>query len=308
MYIWQAPHWPHFVYQSSTIRPGLENVLTKQQQLIGKALNLPEGLDRQAEMDALIQNALQTSEIEGEKLNVGSVHSSVAKHLGSQQAGLPRGTRQTESLIAMLCDATNQLETPITLELLCQWQAALFPEPPVLHNITIGELRGETPMQVVSQKGYREIIHFQAPPRSQLAKHLNVFIDWFNTDTTEHAIIRAAIAHLWFITLHPFDDGNGRVARALTDRALAQAEQTSMRFYSLSAAIETNRSSYYDHLENTQGCKTTVQINTKNPIDISNWIGWSLKVLAEAIQQGTERIERVIAKKPAFGKFIAKPY
>ncbi len=271
-------------------------MLTKQQQLIGKTLNLPEGLDRQAEMDALIENALQTSEIEGEKLNVGSVRSSVAKHLGLEQAGLPRGTRQTESLIAMLGDATNQLETPISLELLCQWQTALFPEPPILHDITIGKLRGEAPMQVVSQKGHREIIHFQAPPRSQLAKQLAIFIDWFNGDTTEHAMVRAAIAHLWFITLHPFDDGNGRVARALTDRALAQAEQTSIRFYSLSAAIETNRSTYYDHLENTQGCKTTVQINTKNPIDISIWIGWFLEVLAEAMQQGINRIERVVAK------------
>lgn len=151
-------------------------------------------------------------------------------------------------------------------------------------------------MLVVSQKSHREIIHYQAPPRSQLQKQLTDFIAWFNTDKTEHDIIRAAIAHLWFITLHPFDDGNGRVARALTDRALAQAEQSSIRFYSLSAAIEANRSAYYDTLENTQGCKTSVQIETKNPMDITEWIGWFLDVLAEAIQQGGLRIERVISK------------
>ena len=296
MYIWQAQHWPQFAYQSSTIKPKLENVLAKQQQLLGNAESLPEDLDRQAEMDALIQNALQTSEIEGEQLNVGSVRSSVAKHLGLEQAGLPSGTRQTESLIAMLGNATRQLDAPINPQQLCHWQAALFPEPPIVRNIAIGALRGEAPMQVVSEKGHREIIHFQAPPRSELEKQLADFIDWFNTDKTEHGIIRAAIAHLWLITLHPFDDGNGRVARALTDRALAQTECTSVRFYSLSAAIEANRAAYYDSLENIQGCKTSAQIKNKNPLDITEWIVWFFEVLAQAMQQGSQRIERAIDK------------
>ncbi len=296
MYIWQTPNWPQFAYQSSTIKPKLENVLAKQQQLLGNVESLPEDLDHQAEMDALIQNALQTSEIEGEQLNVGSVRSSVAKHLGLEQAGLPSGTRQTESLIAMLGNATRQLDVPINQQQLCHWQAALFPEPPIVRNIAIGELRGEAPMQVVSEKGHREIIHFQAPPRSELEKQLADFIGWFNTDKTEHGIIRAAIAHLWLITLHPFDDGNGRVARALTDRALAQTECTSIRFYSLSAAIEANRVAYYDSLENIQSCKTSAQIKNKNPLDITEWIVWFLEVLAEAMQQGSQRIERVIDK------------
>ena len=296
MYIWQAPNWTGFVYQSEVIKPKLENVLTKQKQLLGKVLNSPKGIDREAEMDALIQNALQTSEIEGEKLNIGSVRSSVAKHLGLEQAGQPTSTRQTECLITMLSDATSQLETPITQQQLCRWQAALFPDSPIIRKIVIGKLRGTTPMQVVSQKGYQEIIHFQAPPQALLKEQLTHFIDWFNRKNNVHSIIRAAIAHLWFITLHPFDDGNGRVARALTDRALAQAEQSSIRFYSLSAAIETNRAAYNDILENTQGCKTTVQINTNNPIDITEWISWFLDILAEAMQQGSLRIERVIYK------------
>ena len=296
MYIWQTPNWTAFTYQSKVIKPKLEKALAKQEQLLGKAKDLPKDLDHQAEMDALIQNALQTSEIEGEKLNVGSVRSSVAKHLGLEQAGLPPGTAQTESLIAMLGNATNQLQTPITQQQLCQWQAALFPEPSLLRKIIIGDLRGEAPMQVVSQKGHREIIHYQAPLQAQLQKQLADFIDWFNTDTSEHGIIRAAIAHLWFITLHPFDDGNGRVARAVTDRALAQAEQTSIRFYSLSAAIEANRTAYYDNLENTQGCKTAIQNNTQTPTDITEWISWFLEVLAQAMQQGSLRIERVVSK------------
>lgn len=296
MYIWQVPNWTAFTYQSALIKPKLNNVLARQQQLLGKSQDLPVGLDRQAEMDALIQNALQTSEIEGEKLNIGSVRSSVAKHLGLEQAGLPPGTRQTENLIAMLTDATSQLQSPMTEQQLCQWQAALFPEQPILRNIIIGELRGVASMQVVSQKGHREIIHFQAPPQAQLKKLLTDFIDWFNTDTREHDIIRAAIAHLWFITLHPFDDGNGRVARALTDRALAQAEQSSIRFYSLSAAIEANRNAYYQILENTQGCNTPLQINSQNSSDISEWISWFLDVLTEAMEQGCQRIDRVISK------------
>ena len=296
MYIWQAPNWPRFSFQSSVIKPKLKTVLAKQEQLLGKARELPEDLDHQAQMDALIQNALQTSEIEGEKLNVGSVRSSVAKHLGLEQAGIPPGTAQTESLIAMLANVTSQLQAPITQPQLCQWQAALFPEPSLIQNIAIGELRGNAPMQVVSQKGHREIVHFQAPPQSELQTQLADFIEWFNTNTSEDGIIRAAIAHLWFITLHPFDDGNGRVARALTDRALAQAEQTSIRFYSLSAAIEANRSAYYDNLENTQGCRTKIQTNTNNPTDITEWIIWFLEVLTEAMQQGSRRIERVINK------------
>lgn len=294
MYIWQAPNWTAFTYQTALIKPKLDNVLARQNQLLGKSQDLPGGLDRLAEMDALIQNALQTSEIEGEKLNIGSVRSSVARHLGLEQAGLPPSTRQTENLIAMLTHATSQLQNPVTQQQLCQWQAALFPEPPILRKIIIGELRGAAPMQVVSQKGHREIIHFQAPPQSQLQKQLADFIGWFNTDTSEHDIIRATIAHLWFITLHPFDDGNGRVARALTDRALAQAEQSSIRFYSLSAAIEANRNAYYTILKNTQGCKTAAQIKT--PTDITEWISWFLDVLAEAMQQGCQRIERVINK------------
>jgi len=303
VYIWENQQWPNFVYQQARIEPKLQSVLALQNQLIGQAKDLPDDLDRQAEMDALIQNALQTSEIEDEKLNVGSVRSSVAKHLGLEQVGLPpqyrnKGTQQTESLVAMLREATSDLEIPISQKQLCRWQAALFPVPPVVREIIIGDLRGEAPMQVVSQKGWRELVHFQAPPKDRLQQELTVFIDWFNTKQSAemHAIVRAAIVHLWLITLHPFDDGNGRVARAVTDRALAQAEQTSIRFYSLSAAIELNRKAYYDNLEKTQSCKTETQIKTKNALDITDWINWFLDVLAEAMQQGLQRIERVINK------------
>ena len=306
MYIWQSEKWPKFVFSEKLIAPRVEATLALQKQLIGKANNLleqgGENSGIQAEMDALIQEAIQTSEIEGETLNVGSVRSSVAKHLGLEQAGLPATTQQTESLVAMLANATSNLQQPMSQQLMCEWQAALFPDASLIKNLNIGELRGEATMQVVSQKGRQEIIHFEAPPKSQLQQELKAFINWFNETQSidglspKHGFARAAIAHLWLITLHPFDDGNGRVSRALTDRALAQQEQTSIRFYSLSAAIEKNRSAYYDVLENTQGCNTETQQTTDNELDVTEWVNWFLNVLGQAIEQGLQRLERVINK------------
>jgi len=303
MYIWQSPHWPNFGYDGALIRTKLADVVAIQHQLVGRVTKLPEGLDREAEMDALIQDALQTSEIEGETLNVSSVRSSVARHLGLEQAGFATPTRQTESLIKMLTAATCNLAQPLTEKTLCDWQADLFPEPPLVDDILIGQLRGEAPMQVMSQNGRRKVVHFEAPPRSVLQKELADFIKWFNTKHTsitkqtkpEIGLIRAGIAHLWFITLHPFDDGNGRVARALTDRVLAQAEYTSNRFYSLSAAIEADRAGYYRILEHTQSGQTATQL-TSNTTNISDWLSWFLDTLAQAMQQGCNRIERVVNK------------
>ena len=298
MYIWESKTWPSFAFNTESIKARLENVLALQEQLIGKAKGLPENTDREAEMDALIQDALKTSQIEGEKLNVGSVRSSVAKQLGLEQAGLPPATRKTESLVTMLCNATSELQQPIDQQILCEWQAAIFPELPIMKNIVIADLRGEAPMQVVSQKSNREIVHFEAPPKVKLQDELNAFIDWFNLKQPleMHGIVRAAVSHLWLITIHPFEDGNGRVTRALTDRALAQDEQTSIRFYSLSAAIEKNRKAYYEILENTQGCKTKTQEETGCETDITEWLIWFLDTLAQAIQQGQQRIDRVISK------------
>ncbi len=298
MYIWEDKTWPYFSLDIKVIQHRLDNVLVLQKQLIGKAKDLPQGLDKQAEMDALIQDAIKTSKIEGEVLNVDSVRSSVAKHLGLDQAGLPAGNHQTENLVAMLCAATDNLDQPISQQILCEWQAALFPEPSIIRSLAIGELRGDAPMQVVSQNGNREIIHFEAPPKAKLQQELDAFTKWFNLEQPleMHGIIRAAISHLWLITIHPFEDGNGRITRALTDRALAQDEHTSIRFYSLSAAIESNRKAYYEILEKTQSCKTKTQQKDGGATDITEWINWFLDVLAQAIQQGQHRIERVIDK------------
>lgn len=307
-YIWQAASWPNFSYRKPDLQPLLDKALTLQAELVGQGNMVPGEQDREAEMDALIQSALQTSLIEGETLNLGSVRSSVAKQLGLDQAGVvyspQTSTQQTESLVAMLCDATSDLNSNITLSQLCRWQAALFTDPSIHKTTIVGALRGETRMQVVSQNRGREIVHFEAPPKEKLDDELAKFIAWFNgfsgeprnKKQKENGLVRAALAHLWFITLHPFDDGNGRVARALTDRALAQVEQTSVRFYSLSASIEANRNEYYNILEQTQAGKSRVEkvlSNKQNVMDVSAWVAWFLEVFIDALEEGLARIGRV---------------
>ncbi len=307
MYIWQRDDWtqgsaPAFRWQQVTLQPLLARVQTAQQHLLAQhhsqanSTNTPDTtpLDEAqlnaAQLDALVQNALRTSEIEGEVLNAESVRSSVVKHLGLDNAGLAtgrKGTAQTDSLSQLLIEATQNAEEAISVELLCQWQAALFVEPDALHPVRVDQLRGDAPMQVVSGRADRPTGHFEAPPRDALEEELQRFVAWFNqppADLDPH--LRAAIAHLWLVTLHPFDDGNGRVTRALTDRALAQAESTSIRYYSHSAAIMAHRREYYDTLQSTQS----------GNLDITPWLNWFLDVLLDAMQQGQRRFDRVLFK------------
>ena len=288
MYIWEQGNWPKFTWKFEELRSRLEGVRLQQGRLLGQSDDLPRELDQQARMDALIQNAIRTSEIEGENLNVESVRSSVARHLGLPRAGLKDSTVQTDALVEMLLEATQNPEAPLTRAQLCQWQAALFPDGPGLVNpVRVGELRGEAPMQVVSGRVGRPTVHFEAPPGARLGKELDEYLSWFNQPPKKlDGLLRAGIAHLWLVTLHPFDDGNGRVARAVTDRALAQAEQQSIRFYSLSAAIMERRREYYEQLEQTQ----------KGGLDITPWLSWFLSVLDDALKQGQVRFNLVMQK------------
>jgi len=289
MYIWQRDDWPAFRWDEAALRARLEAVRLLQGRLLGRteAVSSQAGLDM--EMDALIQNAIRTSEIEGEHLDVGSVRSSVARQLGLDRAGVvDRATVRSDALVALLLKATHEPGQTLTREQLCQWQSMLFPDGPgLLSDIRVGELRGEHPMQVVSGRVDRPRVHFEAPPRARLEAELYAFFEWFNNPPAGlDSLLRAGIAHLWLITLHPFDDGNGRVARAVTDRALAQAEQVSVRFYSLSAAIMARRQAYYDHLERSQ----------RGGLDITEWLAWFLDVLEEALHQALFRVARVLGK------------
>jgi Fic family protein len=289
MFIWEQADWPRFRWDEAALRPRLDAVRLLQGRLLGRADAAPEQDDLAFEMDALIQNAIRTSEIEGEHLDVGSVRSSVARQLGVEQAGVPaRTTPESESLVALLLQATREPDEPLSRELLCHWQSLLFPEGPGwLEKVRIGELRGEQPMQVVSGRLDRPTVHFEAPPRDRLEAELDAFVDWFNHPPDGlDGLLRAGIAHLWLITLHPFDDGNGRVTRAVTDRALAQAERQSLRFYSLSAAIMARRNAYYDQLERAQ----------RGNLEITPWLSWFLDTLEAALRSALERLDRVLAK------------
>jgi Fic family protein len=303
LYIWQQARWPQFQWQQQVIDAPLKRAEVLHQRLLGQLQPLPKNADRDVEMDALIQNAIRSSAIEGENLNVESVRSSVARQLGVQSGGLDKSaakaTRQTELLVQMLREATANVEQGLSTAQLCQWQAALFSEQG-LRDIGINQLRGEAPMQVVSYRGPRETIHFEAPARSDLEPLLDEFIQHFNQWASQaeskrpQGIIRAAIMHLWLITLHPFDDGNGRVTRAVTDRALAQFDCTSIRFYAISAAIEKNRTAYYNILETTQSCCTPWQ--AQNPLDITDWLSWFIGIFIEAQEQALIRVERILKK------------
>lgn len=303
MYIWQRDDWkqgdmPAFHWQTETLLPQLEAVRLQQGRLLGKseAVANSEGGEpphelQAAQLDALVQNALRTSEIEGETLNVASVRSSVINQLGLDNAAYIvndiKGTPQTDALAKLLVEATTQTQTPLSLQTLCLWQAALFPEPPQLVELRIGQLRGEAAMQVVSGQLDQPNVHFEAPPREMLEAELQRFIHWFNQAPKGlDMLLRAGITHLWLVTLHPFDDGNGRVTRALTDRALAQAEHSSIRYYSHSAAIMARRSEYYEMLEQTQ----------KDSLDLTPWLSWFLTVLNDALTQGLARFDRVLTK------------
>jgi len=289
MYIWQLENWPQFQWDDAVLKPKLDAVRLLQGRLLGRTDAVSSESDLEVEMDALIQNAIRTSEIEGEYLDVGSVRSSVARQLGLERAGMTgRATQQSESLVALLVEATHEPHKPLSVEQLCRWQSLLFPDGPGLFsNIKIGELRGQQAMQVVSGRVGRQQVHFEAPPRQRLEQELSVFIDWFNSPPKDlDLVVRAGVAHLWLVTLHPFDDGNGRVTRAVTDRALAQAEQQSVRFYSLSAAIMARRQEYYDYLEQTQ----------KGDLNITSWLGWFLDTLLQALEQALNRVDKVLLK------------
>ena len=289
MYIWEQPQWPDFVWNQRSIQTKLPPLITLQDRLKIKSEALPEEVDQNAQLDALLHNAIRTSEIEGEDLNVESVRSSIVHQLGLNRFGLsPSSSPQTDGLIELLLDAIQNARQPLTLERLYQWHTLLFPEGRSLFNdIRIGTLRGNEPMRVVSGRVDRPTIHFEAPPREHLEQELNRFIDWFNHPPTDlDPVIRAAIAHLWLVTLHPFDDGNGRLTRAVTDMALVQALGSSVRFYSLSSAIMMSRQTYYKKLESTQ----------KGELDITSWILWFIQILADSMQQAFDRIDRVLQK------------
>tara|TARA_Y100000052_G_scaffold26391_1_gene31218 strand:+ start:2017 stop:3156 length:1140 start_codon:yes stop_codon:yes gene_type:complete len=302
-WIWQSPQWPEFSWDNTTVAPALRAVQKKAGLLLGKAGET----DSQLTLDTLLQNIVASSAIEGERLNIDSVRSSLARHLGiSAEQNYPVSDR-SEGLAEIMSDALLHSDHPLGTERLFRWHSWLFPENTALSSrpLLIGQLRGEEPMQVVSGSITRPKVHFEAPPRAELHKLLEDFIAWFNRSAQQPGFdpwLRAAITHFWFITLHPFDDGNGRLARALTDMALAQADQQSIRLYAMSVAILDNRKGYYDILESSQRLDGEAEEADKAP-DITSWLLWFLETLEAAMDNTLNSIERTLAKTRFWQKF-----
>ena len=287
-WIWQQPDWPTFHWNDTIVLPWLSRARLAQGKVLGAVRMLDAGLTREALVAILIEDGITTSAIEGEKLDLDAVRSSVARHLGLPSAGLPTAPRAVDGLVEILLDASRHYDQPLTLERVCGWQAGLFPTGySSLRQIRVGRLRGDDPMQVVSGPMGREKLHFLAPPRAGLAKQVKGFFTWFNKpDPNVDGLVRAGLAHLWFVTLHPFEDGNGRLARAITDMAIAQDEQQPMRFFSLSAQILRERESYYEQLESTQ----------RGSLDITAWLVWFLTQIEAACTDADNVVANTLGK------------
>lgn len=289
IWIWQQPEWPDFQWRDADLAVSLRQCVAAQGQLLGK-LSAVDGMDdKQAVLDTLLSNIVTSSAIEGEQLNVESVRSSLAKRLGVEEPG--RVSARSEGMAQLMLDATQGRDVPLTTARLFTWHRWLFAEEEqgLSHPLRIGALRGQAPMQVVSGRLDRPTVHFQAPPRTGLEQALDVFLDWFAHSRGKEGLdplLRAGIAHFWFVTLHPFDDGNGRLTRALTDLALAQGDGQAIRFYTMAASILDDRAGYYAVLENSQ----------KGGLDITRWLSWFLDTLLRSLQQALARIDRVLAK------------
>jgi len=288
-YIHQLKNWPQFNWRHEDIINTLGKVRYLQGKLLGKMQALGFALREEAMLVTLTLDVLKSSEIEGEKLSPEEVRSSIARRLGMEISGLIPSDRNVDGVVEMMLDATQHNEKPLSAERLFGWHAALFPTGrSSMYKIVVGNWRKDEtgPMQVVSGAMGKEKVHYQAPDATTLDREMNAFMDWFNADDNLDPVIKAGIAHLWFVTIHPFEDGNGRIARAITDMQLSKADGSKQRFYSMSAQIRLERNAYYEILEKTQ----------KGNLDVSEWLLWFLNCLMNAIVATDSTLERVLAK------------
>lgn len=288
-YIWQANDWPNWRYDLAALASPMAEVSRAQGLLLGRLADVGLALRDQAALATLTEDVVKTSEIEGEQLNVASVRSSIARRLGVDIGALAPVDRHVEGVVEMVLDATAQCDATVLRERLFGWHAALFPTGYAgLSKIRVGGWRDDVdgPMQVVSGPIGRPKVHFEAPSASGLDDEMDKFLDWLNGASKEPALIKAGLGHLWFVTVHPFDDGNGRIARAICDLLLARADGSPQRFYSVSAQIQRERKAYYDILERTQ----------KGSMDVTEWLAWFLDTLHRAVDQAQHTLDAVLSK------------
>ena len=321
-YIWQDCDWPNWRFDLAALAGPMAEVSRAQGLLMGRLADVGMALRNQASLAALTEDVVKTSEIEGEQLNVDSVRSSIARRLGVDIGALAPVDRHVEGVVEMVLDATAHCNAPVTRERLFGWHAALFPTGySGLTKITVGGWRDDAsgPMQVVSGPIGRQRVHFEAPPAERLEAETSRFLDWVNGASNEPPLIKAGLGHLWFVTLHPFDDGNGRIARAIGDLLLARADGSPQRFYSLSAQIQRERKAYYDILERTQ--KNLPGANFRDSpagvrhrdvpdnrsMDVTAWFAWFLDTLHRAVDQAQQTLDAVLVKARFWQRWATTP-
>jgi len=288
-YIYLQTDWPHFIWDVKSISNLLAEVRNKQGRLIGKMDALGFDLQNEAFLETLTADILKSNEIEGLLLNKDEVRSSVAQRLGIDLGSLTSINRSIDGIVDMMLDATKNFDKPLTKKRLFDWHYAMFPMGRNgMFKIVTGKWRKDKkgPMQVVSGAVGKERIHYEAPPAKVIDNEMSIFLNWFNSSVNIDLVLKAGIAHLWFVTLHPFEDGNGRIARAITDMLLARSDGLPQRFYSMSSQIQKDRKSYYEILEKTQ----------KGNLDITEWIDWFLNTLQKAIINSEDTLALVIRK------------
>jgi Fic family protein len=302
LYIYERKGWPYFEWNQQQIGPRLAEVRHKQGRLLGRMEGMGFPLQAEAILQTLTSDVLKSSEIEGEILNPDQVRSSIARRLGMDIGGLVPADRHVEGIVEMMLDATQNYHVQLTDERLFSWHAAMFPTGRSgMYRIVVGHYRDNSkadPMQVVSGAMGKEKVHFQAPDSEVLVSEMGKFLGWFNEEKNLDPVLKAAIVHLWFVTIHPFDDGNGRMARAITDMQLCRADQSAQRFYSMSSQIRAERKEYYHILEKTQ----------KGSLDITPWINWFLDCLDHALVNSEETLSGVMKKARFWKRYSATPF
>jgi Fic family protein len=294
-YVWQRPDWPAWRHDASVLAPALSETSRAQGLLLGRLADLGMGLRSQASLSALTADVVQTSAIEGEHLDPASVRSSLARRLGVDIGSLPPVDRHVEGVVEMVMDATANNGAPLTARRLQSWHAALFPTGySGLAKIAVGRWRDAAsgPMQVVSGPVGRQKVHFEAPPHDRLTAEITAFLEWIEQDAAP-PLLKAGLAHLWFVTIHPFEDGNGRIARAVGDLVLARGDASPLRFYSVSAQVQRERKAYYDILERTQ----------KGDLEVTEWLLWFVQAVRRAVDQAQATVDAVLGKARFWQRF-----
>ncbi len=300
MYLWEKTGWPDLFWSDSALSGLLARASREQGRLLGKMDTLGFGLRDEAHLRTLTEDVVKSSEIEGEILDSGQVRSSIARRLGMDIGGLVPSDRDVEGVVEMMLDATENHAQSLTEDRLFAWHASLFPSGRSgMTRIRVGQWRDDRngPMQVVSGPIGREQVHYQAPPAKRVPDEMARFLRWFEHPDDLDPLLAAGLAHLWFVTIHPFEDGNGRIARTIADMVLARSENSSQRFYSLSAQIRKDHKAYYDMLEKTQ----------KGDLDITEWQHWFLNCLLRAIVGAQENLSQVLKKARFWERFAREP-